>query len=470
MRGLWVATVKNIDWPSKPNLPSEAQQQEAIAILDKAKSLNLNAIFLQIRPASDALYQSSFEPMSIYLTGQSGQAPEPFYDPLAFWVQQAHARGIELHAWLNPYRANMSVNDKLDQSHPVHKHPDWFITYNGRQQYDPGNPACRQHIAEVVAEVVANYDIDGVHLDDYFYPYPKAGEEFDDNASFAIYNEKGLTKADWRRENVNQTIRLLQQTIKTHKPHLTFGVSPFGVWRNKADDPLGSDTRAGITNYDILYADILLWLREGWIDYVAPQIYWDTEHVTANFRVLADWWSKNSYGKPVFIGHSLYRVNSDPAPWDNPTQMLEQINISRQKANVYGSIFFSANHLNRDLKGLQDSLRQRTYAHMALVPPTVESEQNLSIRPISARKSGRYLKWKNPNKQAKTKHYVVYTYEHVVSNPENDGAHITNITLQNRLKLDKQKYSGQTVYFKVSAIDEFNYEVALSYPIKLTFK
>ncbi|MFT3740210.1 MAG: family 10 glycosylhydrolase [Breznakibacter sp.] len=471
MRGLWVATVKNIDWPSKPDLPGDEQQKEAIAILDNARSLNFNAIFLQIRPASDAFYQSSLEPMSMYLTGTSGQNPNPFYDPLAFWIEQAHARGLELHAWINPYRGNMSVNDKLDGSHPINQRPGWFISYNGRQQYDPGNPECREHIAAVVDEIVANYSIDGIHLDDYFYPYPKAGEEFNDTATFARYNPKNLSKPDWRRENVDQTIQLLQHTIKNRKPYLPFGVSPFGVWRNKADDLLGSDTRAGITNYDMLYADILLWLREGWIDYVAPQIYWDTEHPTANYKVLAEWWDKNSYGKSVFIGHSLYRVNQDPAPWDSPSQLLKQIRISRLKPNVYGSIFFSANHLTRNLQGLQDSLQQDTYKYPALVPPTVEKEKgNHSQNPIIVKKVGKKLKWKNPNKQAKLKYYVVYAYENLVSNPENDAAHIMATTTKNHMELDKHLYKGRTVYFKVSAIDEYNYENALSYPRKVTFK
>jgi uncharacterized lipoprotein YddW (UPF0748 family) len=470
MRGLWVATVKNIDWPSSSSLSAEAQQKEAISLIDKAVSLGFNAIFLQVRPASDAFYHSTLEPTSEYLTGKSGR--DASYDALSFWIAKAHEKGIELHAWINPFRASMSVNDNLAPTHPVKLHPQWFITYNNRYQYDPGNPECRTHIAKVVSEIVDNYNIDGIHLDDYFYPYPKAGETFNDDTSFQDFNPYHIAdKSDWRRWNVDQTIVLIRNAIKSKKEYVAFGVSPFGVWRNKTDDPIGSDTHAGITNYDHLYADILYWLKEDWIDYVAPQIYWDTEHKTANYKVLVDWWSLHSQQKPIFIGHSLYRLNSDPAPWDSPNEMIEQIKIARSKPNTYGSIFFSASHLNRDLKGFQDSLSTKIYKYPALVPNIVETLQPISeSAPIKLRKRGRFIKWKYTGQTNDIKKFVVYAYQNKVSNPENNASNIIAITPSLQLMLDKQKYTGKSIYFKVSAIDNYNREIALSYPKSIKFK
>jgi uncharacterized lipoprotein YddW (UPF0748 family) len=470
MRGLWVATVMNIDWPSSPTISAHEQQQEAVAIIEKAAQLNLNAIFLQVRPASDAFYESSLEPTSTYLTGESGKKAS--FDALHFWIEKAHEQGIELHAWINPFRGTMSVNDELALNHPIHVHPDWFVVYNNRHQYDPGNPECRRHIANVVAELVDKYDIDGIHLDDYFYPYPKAGETFNDEQSFAQHNPYNLSdRGDWRRWNVDQTIVLIKNAIKTRKDYVAFGVSPFGVWRNKADDPIGSETRAGITNYDHLYADILHWLKEDWVDYVAPQIYWDTEHATANYKVLADWWSLHSQRKPVFIGHSLYRLNRDPAPWDNPGQLIDQIKIARTKPNTFGSIFFSSKHLNRDLKGFQDSLANNVYRYPALMPNVVEtSGVDISALPLKVKKRGKHLTWKNPNKHIDTKKYVVYAYRNNVSNPENDASNILCITPNNRIPLDSKKYAKKTMYFKVSAIDRHNNECAVSAPKQIKFK
>jgi uncharacterized lipoprotein YddW (UPF0748 family) len=472
LRGLWVATVKNIDWPSKAGLSSDEQKAEAIAIIEKAHSLNLNALFLQVRPSSDLIYPSELEPLTIYLTGDVNATSD--YDPLKFWIDETHQRGMELHAWINPFRASMSINEPMNPLHPVKQHPDWFIAYAGKWQYDAGNPQCRNHIANVVKELVTRYNIDGVHMDDYFYPYPQANEVFNDSVSFNKYGKKNETLTnidDWRRENVDKTIVLINQSIKEIKPYVEFGISPFGVWRNQADDARGSNTKAGVTNYDHLYADILKWMENDWVDYVVPQIYWDMNHPTANYKVLVDWWNKNSYDKDIYIGHALYRVNVDAGAWKKPDEIVNQIKYARTKANVFGSVHFSARHLNRDIFGLQDSLKNDVYKYPSLIPEmNMNQPVPVDLLPVKIRKCGRYLTWKLKDQSFVPARYIVYAYNELVSNPENDARNIYCITGDRKVEIINSKLKSKTSYFKVSAIDEYNRERCLSYPKRLTFK
>lgn len=471
LRGLWVATVKNIDWPSKPNLSGDEQKREAIAILDKAVELNLNTIFLQIRPASDAFYFSKMEPLSIYLTTNNSQSID--YDPLTFWIDEAHKRALELHAWINPFRASMSLNDPMDSQHPVLQHPDWFIAYDNKWQYDPGNPACREHIGEVVQDIISRYDVDGIHMDDYFYPYPKAGLQFNDSLSFTNYNNEGFKEsqlADWRRSNVDKTIELIHNIIKNQNRPIEFGISPFGVWRNKSVDARGSDTKAGVTNYDDLYADVLKWMKNSWIDYVTPQIYWDMNHPAANFKVLTDWWNKNSYGKNIYIGHALYRVNSDGGAWQNVNEIPNQIDYARRHSNLLGSVFFSSHHLNRDLKGLQDSLIINQFKYLSLIPVMDNSDSiAYNDKPLKLVKRGKYLKWNIKKLTFKPARYVVYAYNFTESNPENNARNIYAIISSNNLLLNRP-LPGKHCYFKVAAIDASNNERCLSFPKSVIMK
>ncbi len=369
MRGAWVATVMNIDWPSKPGLDPGIQRQEAITILDKAKSMGFNAIFLQVRPVADAIYPSVLEPWSAFLSGKEGMGPKPMYDPLQFWIEQAHRRGLELHAWINPFRASLGSNREKNPSNAVVKHPDWLVRYGERHYFDPGLPQVRQYLFEVVSDLVSRYDINGIHIDDYFYPYPIKDEVFIDSKSFGLYGA-GMELKQWRRQNVDLVIRGLNETIKNLKPWVKFGVSPFGVWRNKSNDPRGSDTRAGVQCYDDLNADILLWEREGWIDYIIPQIYWSTRELPANYITLLDWWNTVTLNRHLYIGHALYKINASNKTWENPGEMSDQIKTARQRKNVRGSVFFSMVHLDRsDLFGLQDSLSGKLYRVPALPPP-----------------------------------------------------------------------------------------------------
>ncbi|MCA1759294.1 MAG: family 10 glycosylhydrolase, partial [Bacteroidales bacterium] len=270
-RAVWVATVANIDWPSKPGLTTEQQQQEVIDMLNMHEKLGMNVIILQVRPTSDAFYPSALEPWTRYLTGTPGQAPEQFYDPLQFWIEECHKRGMELHAWLNPYRVALNHQQPLAGNHIAFQHPEWILKYGNSLYFDPGLPQTREFAAQVVKDIVSRYDVDAIHFDDYFYPYPLK-EDFPDTASFAFYNRGFFPedKADWRRENVDIIIKMLNDTIKATKSWVKFGISPFGVWRNIADDPRGSDSRAGATNYDHLYANIIKWQENGWIDYTLP--------------------------------------------------------------------------------------------------------------------------------------------------------------------------------------------------------
>lgn len=366
-RAVWIATVNNTDWPSKKGLSTDEQKAEFISLLEKHRENGMNAIIMQIRPAADAFYPSPFEPWSEWLTGVQGKPPSPWYDPLAFMIEETHKRGMEFHAWCNPYRAIFNIKTTIPApSHIIRKHPEWFITYGDKRYFDPGNKEAQDFVVEVVRDIVSRYAVDAIHFDDYFYPYRLPGKEFPDWKSFLQYG-RGMQKDEWRRSNVDSIIYKLHQTIRAVKPYVKFGISPFGVWRNSNRDPKGSNTRAGQTNYDDLYADILLWLQKGWIDYVAPQLYWEFEHASAPFESLVDWWSQNTYGKHCYIGLGVYRAGSNRA-WKDSTQLTRQIECIRQSANVQGMIFFSSRSFEKNPNGWNDALRYNYFRAPAKIP------------------------------------------------------------------------------------------------------
>ncbi|MBX0292926.1 family 10 glycosylhydrolase [Hymenobacter sp. HSC-4F20] len=372
LRGVWIATVENIDWPSSRGLTPEQQRREYRRMLDDHQRSGINAVFVQVRPASDAFYQSNLEPWSKWLTGQQGKAPAPFYDPLPFLIEEAHNRGMEFHAWFNPYRATMdTVTRRLASNHPYRKHPEWFLRYSGKLLYNPGLPEVRNYISEVILDVVRRYDIDGVHFDDYFYPYPEAGQVIHDEDAFARFNPDNLKLADWRRQNVNTLIRDLHDTIQHTKRWVKFGISPFGVWRNQTSDPNGSATKA-FQGYDGLYADALEWLRQGWVDYVLPQLYWSTGFKVAQYPVLVEWWARNSNGRHLYIGHGAYRMSESTKSdtvWRNPRELPRQVRLNRTfPTEVGGSVFFSSKSLMANVLNTTDSLRQHEFHYPALVP------------------------------------------------------------------------------------------------------
>jgi uncharacterized lipoprotein YddW (UPF0748 family) len=367
-RGVWIATVDNIDWPRKGQFNVDSQKLEYTRQLDLHQQNGMNAVIVQVRPATDAFYPSPYEPWSQWLTGTQGKPPVPFYDPLQFTIDEAHKRGFEYHAWCNPYRANFSVGKaSIAPNHITKLHPEWFLQYGSTLYFDPGNKEGQAWVVNVMKDMVSRYDIDALHMDDYFYPYRIAGKEFPDQASYAKYGN-GMNKEDWRRSNVDSIIYKLSIAIKQIKPWVKFGISPFGVWRNKDKDPEGSATRAGQTNYDDLYADILLWMRNGWIDYVAPQIYWEFTQPNAPFQPILDWWNAHTYGRQCYIGLGLYRAGSSVA-WRDKTLIPRQIDSLRSKENVQGAIYFSSTSFDKNPNGWNDSLRNNYYREPALIPP-----------------------------------------------------------------------------------------------------
>ncbi|MEM6632940.1 MAG: family 10 glycosylhydrolase [Bacteroidota bacterium] len=370
-RGVWIATVNNIDWPSRPGLSVEDQKAELREMLDDLEELGLNAVIFQVRPAGDAFYYSAFEPWSEYLTGVQGKGPDPFFDPLAFMVEECHARAMELHAWVNPFRAYMNVEKTryVDASHVMSRHPDWVVRYGNQAYIDPGLPEARDYVMRVILDIVYRYDIDGLHIDDYFYPYRIQGEEFPDTTSYYQFGRSFRNKADWRRNNINTFVRTLRNYTQALKPEMKFGISPFGVWRNRQKDARGSQTRAGQTSYDDLYADVRSWLEQGWVDYVAPQLYWSIGYPPASYDVLLNWWMSNSFGRELYLGKAIYKVgNNADTRWDDPEEIFSQIQLDRSKTIPGGSIHFSAKALLKNPLGVADGLKDRLYRFPALPP------------------------------------------------------------------------------------------------------
>ena len=373
-RAAWVASVANIDWPCRSNLTVEQQQAEIVLMLDQAKALNLNAIVLQVRPAADALYPSNLEPWSEYLTGRQGKAPEPFYDPLKMWIEQAHLRGIELHAWLNPYRArHPSARSALAGNHIANTDPSVVKRYGDMLWMDPAEPAAVKRTLDVVADLVRRYDLDGIHIDDYFYPYPvPAGDgtelQFPDQPAWQRYvSAKGQSaRADWRREQVNKLIEQMHSMIHQEKAWVRFGISPFGLGRPERR----STGITGFSQYDKLYADAELWLSKGWLDYVAPQLYWPIDQTPQAFPVLLQTWAReNTQSRHLWPGLFTSRIDNSPKSW-HPEEVARQIALTREHAGAGGHIHFSMIALLQDRRGIATLLKAGPYATAALVPAT----------------------------------------------------------------------------------------------------
>ena len=412
-RGVWIATVDNIDWPPR-GATTESQKADFIRQLDLHKKNGMNAVIVQVRPAADAFYPSQYEPWSQWLTGVQGKPPSPYYDPLQFMIEEAHKRGMEFHAWCNPYRANFNVGSaSISPSHITRVHPEWFLTYGDKKYFDPSNKEAQQFVINVVRDIVHRYDVDAIHMDDYFYPYRIAGKEFPDAAGYARSGST-LSKDDWRRSNVDSIIRMLSVAIKQEKPRCKFGISPFSVWRNKDKDVEGSDSKASQTNYDDLYANILLWMKKGWIDYVAPQLYLEIGHDKIAYEKLLDWWSRHSYGRHVYIGHGIYRVNERSAAWQNPNELPNQIKLLRRYPNIQGSIYYSSKTFDRNPNGWNDSLQKNYYQYPALIPPMRWIDNEKPWPPIVERTitdSTIQLSVKpDPRNNIDIKYYVVYQY------------------------------------------------------------
>ena len=362
-RGAWIATVANIDWPTPEAVGNDSlQQAEMVWLLDSLQAIGINAIVFQVRPTADALYKSEYEPTSHWLTGTQGDSLS--WDPLEWTIKQAHQRKMEVHVWLNPYRVNLAKTDTsvICAEHIWRKHPDWFWEYNKQWYFDPGLDVTREWICTIVQDIIQRYDVQAIHMDDYFYPYPVGKKQLPDAETFKKYPRGFEDIRDWRRNNVNLAIQAISETIHECKDSVQFGISPFGVWRNASADSTGSATTAGITNYDDLYADIRLWIQKGWIDYVLPQLYWEIGKKAADYEVLANWWANEVKGTKcqLYIGMAPYRLEGAKRdnPWGQGNEIGRQMQLNRTIPEITGECFYSTRPLLRNPRGVCDTIKE----------------------------------------------------------------------------------------------------------------
>jgi uncharacterized lipoprotein YddW (UPF0748 family) len=372
LRGVWISTVQRVDFPSKASTDPVFLKKEWSKLLTFYKSLNLNAVIVQIRPTGDAIYPSKIVPYSQWLTGKSGKGLAGNYDLLKYMIETSHAEGIEFHAWINPYRVIIDGDTtNLDARHPFRAHRNWIVKYGREYLMNPGIPEVRQYLSSVVEEIVQKYDVDAIHFDDYFYPYRLPNEVFPDEDTYAKYGQNVANKEDWRRSNTDSLIFDVRNAIKRNKPSVQLGVSPNAVWRNLKDDPMGSDTKAYQRSYDDLYADVRGWIQNGWLDYVAPEIYFHRGFEIVDFEKMLDWWTKNSEGTRLYISHAMYKVNQQPKypAWSDPNEIPLQIQLARSKPKVDGLVFFSSKSLISNPLGVTDALRTQIFVDIAKLPP-----------------------------------------------------------------------------------------------------
>ncbi|MFF5225443.1 glycoside hydrolase family 10 protein [Dactylosporangium sp. NPDC000521] len=488
MRAMWIASVVNIDWPSAPGKSEAELKAEYDGWLDLAQSLNYNAVIVQVRPHADAFWPSPLEPWSQYLTGVAGQ--DPGWDPLAYLVSEAHARNLEFHAWFNPYRASMPApggagNDlsKLPANSPLRVHPEWAVPYPvnnaaGRLYFNPGIPEVRAFVEDAVMDAVTKYDIDGVHFDDYFYPYPAAGQDFGDDATFAQYGAGFATKADWRRDNIDQLIRELDGRIHAAKPWVRFGVSPFGIWRNKAADPLGSDTN-GTQSYDANSADTRKWVKEGWIDYIVPQVYWNIGFAVADYAKLVPWWADVVAGTDVqlYIGQADYKVAAagQPAAWFDPNELSRHLTFNRQYSQVLGDVHFSAVQVRANRLGSETILAAEHHTRPAFPPAWGPAKPLLFPVITGARRTsaGAELRWRptanGAGPFAEVTSYGVYRLDGTTAARACDLADATHLiaTVRGTTYTDTTAEPGKHYTYVVTALDRRWHESPASPPRRI---
>lgn len=459
-RAAWIQSVNG----QFRGMPTEKLKQNLIGQLNSLQKAGINAIIFQVRPEADALYASRLEPWSRFLTGVQGKAPEPYWDPMQFMIDECHKRGMEFHAWINPYRTKTTLKSELAPNHVYNIHPEWFVTYGDQLYFDPALPESRRHICMVVSDIVSRYDVDAIHMDDYFYPYPIKGKDFPDDASFARFGGGFSNKGDWRRSNVNVLIKKLHETIREIKPWVKFGVSPFGIYRNESSDPLGSKTK-GLQNYDDLYADVLLWAREGWIDYNIPQIYWHIGHPVADYETLVKWWARNTENHPLFIGQSVMNTvqNADPK---NPSinQLPRKMALQRAYQTIGGSCQWPASAVVENAGKYRDALIAEYHKYPALPPvfDFMDNEAPAKVRKMKPvwTEDGYILFWTAPKykeEMNRAVQYVVYRFNDKEKVNIDDPSHIVAITRDNFYKLPYE--DGKTKYrYVVTALDRLHNE------------
>lgn len=465
-RGAWLHVIGQTQWMNKNTEQQKSYIREQFAKLHDA---GCNAVIFQVRPTADALYKSDLETWSSWLTGKRGKAPNPMWDPMEYAITEAHKLGMEFHAWLNPYRVTSNPKEVLPEDHISKKYPERFVKFNGQTFFDPAYQENRDFICDVVADIVDRYDVDAVHIDDYFYPYPAGEKKFNnDDASYARFGV-GKNRGDWRRHNVDLLIEQMHKTIKDHKSWVRFGVSPFGIWRNRSSDPRGSES-AGLQNYDDLYADVLLWARKGWIDYMAPQLYWTLDLKVAPSRSLAKWWNDNANGVDIYIGQDTKRTMDNPDPGNNDRNELDtKVKLSRKLPNVQGNIWWHGYWVTGNYKGVADSLALK-YQSTVAIPPVYGDKTGYPASPVDlkiVKKNGKcFLKWSQPEKaggvmkEDDVVKYVVYEFFKGERLDYEDSQAIVAMTPDTEFQIcdaeDEKDFTGTT--FAVTSLDRMNRE------------
>lgn len=478
MRATWVASVFNLDWPSSKTLTPQAQRDQFIILLNQVQAAGFNAVFVQVRCSSDAFYPSDLEPWSEWLTGVQGRAPSPAYDPLAFMIAEVQNRGMEFHAWINPFRAITSnTSSSIAANHISKTKPEWMLPYSTLTVINPGVPEARNYVHRIVMDIVRKYPVDGIHFDDYFYPYPVSGVTLNDIATYEANKREIPNISDWRRDNINLFVRDMRDSIKAFDKRIKFGISPFGIWRNVSRDATGSATN-GLQSYDDIYADSRKWVQEGWIDYIVPQLYWPFGLAVADYGILTNWWSKNvPSNRHLYIGQGAYRA--DPAlatPWA-AGELPKQLRFNRTIPGVVGSIFYRTVNITRNHGGISDSLRTSVYAKLSLPPtmPWLDDTAPLPPTNLSATITQNTVKlnWVRSQQAGDgefARRYVIYRFANNEPKDITNENNIIYITAKNEDQyIDNNTISGSSYTYVVTALDRLSNESTPSNPAALLF-
>jgi len=468
-RGAWIQCVNG----QFQGLSTQKIQQTLIYQLDELQKDGANAIIFQVRPECDALYASSYEPWSRFLTGQQGKAPNPYWDPLQWMIEQCHARNMELHAWINPYRAKTKGTTSVSINHIVYTHPERCFDYDGQKILNPGIAENRDYICQIAHDIVTRYDVDGIHMDDYFYPYPVGGLPIPDDAQYSQHNNGIRNRGDWRRHNVNLFIKQFYETVHQAKPWVKVGISPFGIYRNKRSSEVGSNTN-GLQNYDDLYADILLWINNGWLDYCVPQVYWEIGNRAADYETLVNWWAQHASARPLYIGEDIERTVKHPHPGNPQRHQQEAKQVIRDKQPaVKGTVLWYAKAAVDNVGNYGTILRQQYWRNPALQPemPFIDNKAPKKPRKVKAiwMPDGYVLFWTAPKGKKwddVATRYVVYRFDKGEDINLNSTSHIVTITSQTFLKLPYTDGSKGYTYV-VTALDRLQNE---SKPVKRKVK
>lgn len=457
-RGAWIQCVNG----QFQGMGKEAMQQTLTSQLNTLQQAGINAIIFQVRAEADALYRSSYEPWSRFLTGVQGK--NPGWDPLQWMIDECHKRGMELHAWINPYRAKTKGTAALSPIHPYNKYPRLFVTYAGQLYFDPALPENRKYICKIVSDIVTRYDVDAIHMDDYFYPYPNPGEDFPDHASFGQYGRGYADKGDWRRDNVNVLIKEIHETVRQCKPWVKFGISPFGIYRNQKSDPNGSATN-GLQNYDDLYADVLMWVNNGWVDYNIPQVYWEIGHKAADYDTLVRWWAKHSANRPLFIGQDVMRTVKNADPNNRSIHQLDaKMKLQRSLSTIQGSCQWYAAAVVDNPGNYRTLLQSKYHRYPALQPsmPFMDDEAPKKVKKLKPVwvSDGYVLFWTAPkakDEMDKAIQYVIYRFEKGEKVNLDDASKIVSITRNTFYKLPYKDGKTKCQYV-VTALDRLHNE------------